>query len=386
MNLTAVSPIAGLFAIVFVAYLAHRMLKKPIITFPNSIKIITQAYFNRQHRTVVVFGTVLTLIFIVTFGLGISSAFVQPLILSLSAFAISLLLLYLGSKTIVRAASWIPSRLGLSKVVVGTVFVASVTALPELFSSMFAVFLGSSHLALGNIIGSNIYNIPLIIGIIGLIREFKIKDSSINKECSFMIGLSLLFTALILTTGNITQWMGAIFLAFYPIFIYYSLRNENHNYEEKPHHSLTKTGANLILGGGALLTGTFLLIYSALNIAQIFGLGHFYVGLTIVALGCIIPEAAVSVAATMDNEHDISIGNVIGDNIITITLVFGLVAIIRPSNVPSFEVLTTAPLMIIATLMLFMVNKQSYKITKRWGFIMLTIALSIFIIQTIYSI
>jgi cation:H+ antiporter len=309
----------------------------------------------------------------------------EPLILSLSGFAISLLLLYFGSAKVVEAAPSISARLGFNKVVVGTVFVASVTAFPELMSSLFAVFLGSSHLALGNLIGSNIYNIPLILGICGLIREFKMRGSPINKECLFMIGLSLLFTALIVITGRVTWWIGAIFIAFYPIFIYYSIRGGNHNSNEKANVSLAKTGAYMTFGGIALLSGTLLLVYSALNITEIFGLKQFYAGLTIVALGSIIPEVAVSVAAAIAGEQEISIGNVIGDNIITITLVFGLVALIRPITVSFSEVLATAPFMVIVTIMLLAMNKSSHTVTRSWGLIMLITALLIFIIQTTYT-
>ena len=108
-------------------------------------------------------------------------------------------------------------------------------------------------------------------------------------------------------------------------------------------------------------------------------------GLTIVALGNIIPEVAVSVAAALAGEQEISIGNVIGDNIITITLVFGLVAVIRPITVSFSEVMMTAPFMVIVTAMLLVANKFSHKITKGWSLIMLVTALLTFIIQTIYT-
>lgn len=313
----------------------------------------------------------------------------EILALNLLALAISVLLLYWGSKRVVRGASGLSSCLNLSRVVVGTVVVAFVTALPELLSSMFAVFLGSSHLALGNIIGSNIYNIPLIIGICGLVGGLKIKNSSISKDCLFMIGLSLLLMALLAITRMVTWWIGAIFVAVYPVFIYYSLRNSNcssHPEPEKPKSRLRNTGADILLGGGALVVSTFLLVYSALSISEIFGLNQFYVGLTIVALGCIVPELAVSVAAAFAGEQEMSIGNVIGDNILTLTLVFGLVGLTSSFSVSLSEVLLTAPFMVIATSMLFVLNKLSHKVTRLWGIIMLTTACLAFIFQTSYSI
>jgi cation:H+ antiporter len=302
---------------------------------------------------------------------------------------VSLLILYWGSKRVVRGASGLSSCLNISRVVVGTVFVAFVTALPELLSSMFAVGLGSSHMALGNIIGSNIYNIPLIIGICGLVGGgLKIKSSAISKECMFMIGLSFLLITLLAVTQAVTWWMGAIFVAFYPIFIYYSIRNGTCSTEEctgsKP--SKRSISLDILLGGGALVVATFLLVNSALTISTIFGLDQFYVGLTVIALGCVVPEVAVSVVATLAGEQDITIGNVIGDNMLTLTLVFGMVGLTSSFNVSLFEVLYTAPFMVIAAFMLFAMNKLGHNVNRGWGVMMLATACLAFIFQTSYTI
>ncbi|MEM3553869.1 MAG: hypothetical protein QW658_02790, partial [Candidatus Bathyarchaeia archaeon] len=128
--------------------------------------------------------------------------------------------------------------------------------------------------------------------------------------------------------------------------------------------------------------GTFLLVYSATAMAEIFGLSHFYAGLTIMALGCVIPETAVSVAAALHGEQEISIGNVIGDNIITATLVFGIVALIKSFPVTLQEILTTVPFMIIVTLILFIMNRRSHKITRAWSILMLAIAAAAFTLET----
>jgi cation:H+ antiporter len=319
---------------------------------------------------------------------------VEKLVLSILALAVSLLILYWGSKRVVRGASGLSSCLNISKVVVGTVFVASVTALPELLSSLFSVFLGSSHLALGNIIGSNIYNIPLIIGVCGLVGGFKIKNSFISKECFFLIGLSLLMITLLAITGMVTWWIGTVFIAFYPVFIYYSVRKGNcstnecsiHEECEEPKRSLMNVSADILLGGGALVISTFLLVFSALSISEIFGLDQFYVGLTVVALGCVVPELAVSVAAALAGEQDIVIGNVIGDNILTLTLVLGLVGLTSSFSVSLSELLLTAPFMVIATLMLFALNKLSSNVSRLWGVMMLATAGLAFIFQTSYTI
>ncbi|TET27107.1 MAG: sodium:calcium antiporter [Candidatus Bathyarchaeum sp.] len=313
----------------------------------------------------------------------------ETLVLSILALAVSVLILCWGSKRVVRGATGLSSCLNISKVVVGTVFVASVTALPELLSSLFSVFLGSSHLALGNIIGSNIYNIPLIIGVCGLVGGLKIKNSSISKECFFMIGLSILMIAVLAVTQMVTWWIGAIFVAVYPVFIYYSIRKGNcsvHEECEEPKRSLKNVSTDILLGGGALVISTFLLVFSAISISEIFGLNQFYVGLTVVALGCVVPELAVSVAAALAGEQDIVIGNVIGDNILTLTLVFGLVGLTSSFSVSLSELLLTAPFMVISTLMLFALNKLSNNVSRTWGVMMLATAGLAFIFQTSYTI
>ena len=303
---------------------------------------------------------------------------------SIAAFIASLLLLYLGSKKIVNAAKHLASSLNIHKVIVGTVFVASVTSAPEFLSSVIAVLFGSSQLALGNIIGSNIYNIPLIIGICGLIGNFKMKNSTINKECLLMIGLAAMLMIFTMATGMVTWWMGLIFLALYPAFIYYSIRKGNGNgeSENKAYETPWKPIAFMVLGGAALIAGTLLLVYSATAMAEIFGLSQFYAGLTIMALGCVVPETAVSVAAALHGEQEISIGNVIGDNIITITLVFGITALIRSFTVTLREILATVPFMILVTIVLFAMNRRSHKITRAWSLLMLAIAAAAFILET----
>ncbi|MEM1566335.1 MAG: sodium:calcium antiporter [Candidatus Bathyarchaeia archaeon] len=307
------------------------------------------------------------------------------LLLSVAAFIASLLLLYVGSEKVVQAAGKLASSLNLHKVVVGTVFVATVTSAPEFLSSLAAAFYGSSQMALGNIIGSNIYNIPLIIGVCGLLGTFKIKNSTISKECLFMVGIAVLLMALTITFGVMSQWMGIIFLALYPTFIYYSIRKGN-GYEKPVNpqpRKLAKTVAILVLGGAALVFGTFLLVYSAISMAELFGLSQFYAGLTIMALGCVVPETTVSVAAALHGEQEISIGNAIGDNIITMTLVLGLVALIRSFKVSIEEILTTVPFVILVTFILFVINKRNHKITKPWSILMLTVAAAAFILETL---
>ena len=310
----------------------------------------------------------------------------MSLALSVAAFLASILLLYIGSKKIVHAAACLADSLNFHKVVVGTVLVASVTSAPELLSSLIAALFSSSHMALGNLLGSNIYNVPLIVGICGLIGEYKLKNHAINRECLLMASLAVLLLVLVLATGMVLWWIGLIFLAFYPAFVYYSIRKGNGNGcpTDKPLESSKKSAAIMLLGGVSLICGTFLLVYSAIVMAEIFGLSQFYAGLAIMAIGCVVPETAVSVAAAFRGEQEISIGNVIGDNIITMTLVFGIVGLIRPFTVSASEILSTVPFIILVTFILYVMSWRNRKITKKWSLLMLTIAAVAFIFETFY--
>lgn len=297
-------------------------------------------------------------------------------------FVASLLLIYVGSEKIVYAASHISHSLNFHKAVVGAIFVASITSTPELLSSLTAAIFSSSQMALGNIIGSNIYNIPLVIGICGLIGNFKIKNSTISRECLFIIGLSILLMLLTAATGTITRHIGIIFLALYVVFILYLVNSNKENNCKKAANgglrNITKSVAIIIIGGIALTAGTFLLVYSITSIAEALGLSHFCAGFTMMALGCVAPEVAVSISSAIKGEPEISIGNVIGDNIITMTLILGLIILIRDFTVSPLEILTTVPFIILVTSVLLVMDKRGYKVTRSWSllmFILVAIAL-----------
>jgi len=196
----------------------------------------------------------------------------EPLILSAAAFAASLLLLYVGGKKTLQGAVCISDSLGINRILAGSTIVAMVTALPELMSSLVAALWGSSHLAFGNILGSNIYNVPLIIGLCGLIREFKLKNSLVEKECVLVIGLGAFLTLVLAITGNAASWLGPFLILVYPAFVYYSVRSCRMDSSDKKgsnrDHSLAKAAVYMVLGGIVLLGGTLLLVRSAFLIVS----------------------------------------------------------------------------------------------------------------------
>jgi cation:H+ antiporter len=311
----------------------------------------------------------------------------ELMLLSLFTLALSFPLVYLGAKTTLLGALCLSHRLFFDKVVVGSVFVASITVMPELFSSLQAALIGSSNLALGSILGSNIYNVPLLIGICGLLREFRISNSPFVEECLFLLISSGLLLIILFVTGNVSFWVGAIFLAIFPLFVYRFIRKtSNHSSLNQVTHDLIlkRTALYLVIGGLLLLCGTFLLVNGALGITVSAGVSEFYAGSLIIAMGCIVPEVSVSLLAMRNREQDISLGNIIGDNILTITLVFGLVGIIRPFSISIVEVLTTLPFTILIISLVMYIGKTHRKITKPISVAMLAIAIISFTFQLFF--
>ena len=196
--------------------------------------------------------------------------------------------------------------------------------------------------------------------------------------------------AVLAVTQMVTWWIETLFfVAIYPVFIYYSVRKGNcggHEECEEPELSLRNISTDILLGGCILVISTLLLVSSARSISEIFGLNQFYVGLTVVALGCVVPELAVSVAAAIAGEQEIVIGNVISDNILTLCFAFGVVGLTSSFSVLLSEVLLITPFMVIETLMLFALNKPSNNDSRLWGVMMLTTACLTFIFQTSYTI
>ncbi|MCS7120373.1 MAG: hypothetical protein RMJ07_01725 [Nitrososphaerota archaeon] len=311
----------------------------------------------------------------------------MDLLISILAILTGIILIHIGSKEVVFSALSLSERINLHKAAVGAIFVALATSLPEFVTSLVAALSVSSYMALGNIIGSNIYNVPLVLGICGLIREFRIKDNPVKDQCLFMIGMSGMITLISLVFGAVTWWIALSFLAAYPIIIFYHIRRGNGS-GQTVNGSIrldAKIIAAIILGGAILACGSYLLVHGALSVVNALGITHFYAGLTILSFGCIIPELAVSVAAAIRGEEEISIGNVIGDNIITMTLVLGSVGLIRPFVVSFFDIISTVPFMILVTLILYAMALRRCKVTKVWSVLMLALA-GIFLLEISYNV
>jgi cation:H+ antiporter len=273
---------------------------------------------------------------------------------------LGLVLLVAGAEFLVRGASRLATAIGISPLVVGLTVVAFGTSTPELSVSVMSAYAGQADLALGNVVGSNIFNVLVILGLAALIVPLVVAQQLIRFDVPVMIGVSLLLMLLSLD-GNIGRLDGILLFSgvvAYTIFLIRLSRRES-NLEVKAEYE-QEFGAKeqaggwwkniglMVAGLAALMLGSKWLVDSAVSIAQSFGVSELVIGLTIVAAGTSVPEVATSVVAALRGERDIAVGNVVGSNIFNILCVLGLASIVSPAgiNVSSAALHFDIPVMI----------------------------------------
>ena len=275
-----------------------------------------------------------------------------------------LVLLFLGGESLVRGASTVAVRLGISPLVIGLVVVSGATSAPELAVTTGAVLTGEPDLAVGNVIGTNIANILLILGLSAIIGPLLIKRQLVRFDLPLLLGLSALFFVLSLD-GVITRLDGLLLLLGLAFHVVTSLiigRRDAANPDiPRAQMPLNTTVVSpwvalglLVLGSGLLVAGAQLLVTGAVSIATELGVSSLVVGLTVVAIGTSLPELATALVAIRRGERDMAVGNIVGSNLFNIGLVLGLPAIIFSEGipVPPAALALDLPLMLAATLAL----------------------------------
>lgn len=301
-------------------------------------------------------------------------------------FVLGTILLSLGGKFLVDLGLLLAKRFNLSAIVAGAIFIAFITAMPETFITLYAAIRDSSEIAFGNLVGSNIMNIPLAIGLPAIITKIRFLKSA--SRISLILILSTLIASLFLIDGNLNQIEGALLLLCYFIYVIYVIKREqNNNHQEIPRK---EKGTLLIIvlfliSGISLLSGAYLMVESSLKIVEGLGISKLYAGMTILAFGSILSETTVSFAAALKKEWSISISNILGDNIFTMFVVLGLTGILRPFSVSLQDIsLSILPMIIMTGLLFLMTRKKKHEIGRIDGFILIISYLLILILQTIF--
>lgn len=263
--------------------------------------------------------------------------------MSLILFLVGLTLLILGSNWLVDGASNVARRFNISDLVIGLTIVAFGTSSPELVVNLVASFNGNTDIAIGNVVGSNIFNILMILGVTAMVAPIAIKKTTTWNEIPFSI-LAILVMWLMAndmeidksSVSEISRIDGMVLLCFFLIFLAYTFalaRTKDKTFETPGSGKiigLPKSILFIILGLAGLIIGGKLLVNGAVEIARILHLSEEAIGLTVVAAGTSMPELATSVVAAFKKKSDIAIGNIIGSNIFNIFLVLGVSASIRP--------------------------------------------------------
>jgi cation:H+ antiporter len=287
-------------------------------------------------------------------------------------------ILYFGAEWLVRGAARLAGSLGVSPIVVGLTVVSFGTSAPELVVAVVASVRGNSDLAIGNVLGSNLANIGLILGITALIRPLDVAARVVWREVPLMLLVTASLYPLALD-HSLSRGDGVILLmvlAAYLLFVFQAaeteapeIRGEYENFMKASQQGPGKvslTDVGLVVGGcAALVAGGYAIVESAVAVATSLGVSQVVIGLTVVAVGTSLPELATSVVAALRNEADIAVGNIIGSNIFNVAAILGTASVVNPMRISHTVLVRELPAVLMMSLLLLPMLRTEWRI-HRW--------------------
>lgn len=287
-----------------------------------------------------------------------------------------------GADWFVDGASGIATKFGIPQLVIGLTIVAMGTSAPEAAVSISAAVSGNADITIGNIVGSNILNILIILGVSATITTISVAKSTMKYETPFMIAITILLL-LFGFDGKIGLIDGIIHLAAFATYLTYLFimakkSKDEHNDKPEKKMNIIKAIIFTIIGLGLIIMGSNVTVDAATKIAEAFGVSERFIGLTIVALGTSLPELFTSVSAARKGNADIAIGNIVGSNIFNILFVVGLSSIIIPVPFASNFIFDTIVAIIAAVMLLLCCLKT--KSLKRWAGILMLISYAVYFV------
>lgn len=286
-----------------------------------------------------------------------------------------LAILFVGGELLVRGAVGAARGLGISPLLIGITLVGFGTSTPELFASVKAALADSPGIAIGNVVGSNIANILLILGITALLAPIAILRDSFRRDGAVMLGATALVGAVLLR-DHIGRWMGLFFIALLAAYLVHCYFSEKSGRIESQHAAeaaviepvrgpIWRPIVLAILGLAGVIFGARLLVEAAIELAVMSGVSETVIGVSIVAVGTSLPELAASVSAALRRHGDIAIGNILGSNIFNLLFILGATAIIRPLSVPAEILQLDYWVMAGASILLVLVAYTGWQIVRR---------------------
>ncbi len=295
------------------------------------------------------------------------------LLLQFVLLAVGFLMLVKGADVFVDGAAGIADKFGIPQLVIGLTIVAMGTSAPEAAVSITAALKGNADITIGNIVGSNILNILIILGITSVIVAVSVQKSTVRYEIPFMLVITVMLAIFGYTSGHITFWEGIIFWIAFTIYLAYLFimaMNNKEEVEETKKRPVWMLLLFVVIGIVLVVWGSDVTVDAATRIARAAGLSQRFIGLTIVALGTSLPELVTSVSAARKGKADIAIGNIVGSNIFNILFVVGTTALITPVVFkPEFMIDTMISLA--AGILLWLCVFRDRKLDRAGGIIML---------------
>ena len=308
------------------------------------------------------------------------------MILNIILLIVGFVILIKGADIFVEGASGVAGNFKISKMLIGLTIVSFGTSAPEFAISVKSLLSGSGDIVLGNVIGSNILNVLLILGCSSIVHSLTVKSNTVKKELPITMLITILFAVLlsdaIFDKGMINQFSrsdGIVLILFFTVFLYYLIkmaRNKTEIEDDKEIIPMKKAAIYTVLGIVGIVLGSNFVVDSASYIAKAIGVSERMISLTIIALGTSLPELVTSVTATMKGEYDIAIGNVVGSNIFNIGIVVGIpVAIIGGIGHIAFSYVDLI-VMVVSAIIVFLFSFNDYKITRHEGIALLQLFVS----------
>ncbi len=310
----------------------------------------------------------------------------MEILLQIVLLAVGFVMLVKGADWFVDGAAGIAEKFGIPQLVIGLTIVAMGTSAPEAAVSITAALKGNAGITIGNIVGSNILNILIILGLTSVITSVAVAKSTVKIEIPYMLVITLLLLFLGYTDNEIVLWEGIVLWAAFIIYLLYLFRMAKQNKEEVPDDGEELPTWKLVLfvavGIVLIMIGSDIAVDAATAIARIMGLSERFIGLTIVALGTSLPELVTSVSAARKGKADIAIGNIVGSNIFNILFVVGTTALITPVVFDAKFVIDTL-IAVAAGVLLWLCVFRKNRLNRAGGIIMLLgyVAYFIYLIQ-----
>lgn len=296
-----------------------------------------------------------------------------PMFLTIIMFFVGIVLLTAGAEFFVRGSSLLAARIGISPLVIGLTVVSFGTSAPELFVSVKSALDGFSGITLGNVIGSNIANVALILGVSALICPLKVQRQVVRRDTPFMILISMIAVALLFDHA-LSRPESLILLLLFSVYVVFTVIlaiKEKASPDEEIVDDRKKYPLPLLfvfIGGGmaALVFGANQLVTSGVALARFFGVSETIIGISVIAVGTSLPELAASAMAAYKKEADIAIGNIVGSNVFNIGLVLGTAGTISPLSVPDLKMMDLG-LMLLFSMVLFPFIRTGFVLSRLEG-------------------